>query len=531
MVVTTLAVWVAVSAARAQAIDGVRERAQVYTRDALDRAEETADQVSAGRDEIAAAIEAGASPCSPELLTLMRSVHLRSKYVQAFGMVDNDTLRCSSAGVENLALGPAETVTGFGARIRTHVRLPEDPDTEYIVTEKDGIAAVVNPELTIDITADPAVAVAEFNTVDRTVVASRGSIERGVMAEALSRVPVTTATALPFERTFLHRGNVISVATSGDRFLGTVAVIPAADVTSAIQRTMLLLIPLGAVAGVVLGAAILQMARRRRALPSVLRSAFRRNEIFLVYQPIVQVETGRWIGAEVLARWRRPSGELVPPDVFVPIAETVGLSRALTTHVVTLLQPDLALFLERDPDFVISINLTHDDLWSDETPAMIEQLVHETGVPPEQIVLEVTERRRVDTEQCRNVIIDLRELGVVLTLDDFGTGYSNLSYLQTLDVDAVKIDKSFVETAETGAATASVMKHIVDIATSLDLRIIAEGVETESQAEMIQRYGIEQAQGWLYSRPLATDDLLDGLAAQVTSALPSAAGEADVGVR
>jgi sensor c-di-GMP phosphodiesterase-like protein len=232
------------------------------------------------------------------------------------------------------------------------------------------------------------------------------------------------------------------------------------------------------------------------------------------YQPIVDLQTRRWIGAEALVRWRRPDGRIIRPDNFIPVAEQSGVIQYVTECVAEIVAADLPSLIAIDPKFRVAINVSARDLGSEHTLAIIRNLLRNGRAHPENIAVEATERGFLQGNEAREVLAGIRGLGVEVAIDDFGTGYSSLSSLQTLNVDALKIDKSFVDTIGTDAATSHVVSHIIEMAHSLQLIIVAEGVETDAQAEYLQRRGVHYAQGWLFAVPMPVSALRAGIQEQ-----------------
>lgn len=259
--------------------------------------------------------------------------------------------------------------------------------------------------------------------------------------------------------------------------------------------------------GAVLAWLIIRVFRSRLSLDGELKAAIRRDEIHVVYQPIIDLETGQCVGAEALSRWRM-HGTMVPPDVFVTAAEQSGLIQALTDRVLERVLHELDAFLCNHRDFYISINLSAADLTSRRFFDVLERKLERTRIQPAQIRIEATERGFVDADAARIVLQAFRDAGHPIYIDDFGTGYSSLSYLQTLPVDVLKIDKSFVDTIGFDAVSSSVAPHIIEMARTLGLGVVAEGVERVEQARYLNERGARYAQGWLFSPALSADALI-----------------------
>jgi sensor c-di-GMP phosphodiesterase-like protein len=268
----------------------------------------------------------------------------------------------------------------------------------------------------------------------------------------------------------------------------------------------------------VLGFLVYLVTKQQLGITAQLKSALMRDrELFVVYQPIVELASGKWMGAEALLRWKRPDGEFVSPDVFIEIAEKNGLIGLITRKVIRTIQKEASILLNANPGFFISINASSSDLQQDALSQQLADATRTMGIEPSALRIEATERTFIDTDSAKKGIARLRDMGHPIAIDDFGTGYSSLSYLATLDVDGLKIDKSFVATIGTGAVTAEVVPHIIEMAKSLKLRMVAEGVETQEQADYLRGRGVQMVQGWLYSRAISLHDLEQGLNAQKTS--------------
>ncbi|MDJ0878806.1 MAG: EAL domain-containing protein [Halieaceae bacterium] len=250
---------------------------------------------------------------------------------------------------------------------------------------------------------------------------------------------------------------------------------------------------------------VLRFSRSRMSLSAELRNAISNGNITAFYQPILELSTGRCIGAEALARWIRPDGEMVRPDVFIPLAEQDGLVPEITMAVLAATLKDLGDILREHPLLKININLAPEDLGDEVFKQRLRDLLVNAAVAPQCITLEITERAMVNTDRSRQQVRELRDRGHEIAVDDFGTGYSSLSYLQDFELDTLKIDKSFIDAVGTEAVTHNVVGHVIEMAGSLELNTVAEGIETPDQADWLIDQGVAYGQGFLYSKPIPAE--------------------------
>jgi len=251
---------------------------------------------------------------------------------------------------------------------------------------------------------------------------------------------------------------------------------------------------------------LIRYARHRLSPASLLRRALARGRLHASYQPTIELATGRCIGAEVLARWTMSNGDVVEPAAFIPVAEAAGLLPAVTRAVLDAGLRELGGVLRDRPGFSIFVNLSSADLESERFSEWLRRRLQDADVPSTAVGLEITERALVNTDSARATIRMLRAQGHAVAVDDFGTGYSSLSYLSSFELDVLKIDKSFVDAIGTESATSHVIVHVIEMARSLGLRLVAEGVEREEQVRWLLAHGVKFAQGFLFSPPLAAAD-------------------------
>ena len=249
-------------------------------------------------------------------------------------------------------------------------------------------------------------------------------------------------------------------------------------------------------------------AIKRLQLETDLRKALELNQFRVYYQPIVSLRNGQIVGFEALSRWQRPEG-LVMPGEFIAVADETGIilpiNRQLLYDACRQLRSWQALF-PSDPPLTLNVNITPKQFAQPELASEIRKTLQETGLDPSCINLEITETiAMADAEKSAVVLSELKALGVRLDIDDFGTGYSSLSRLQRFPVDTLKIDRAFVSRIDTDPATLEIVRIIVMLAHGLHLTVVAEGVETQAQVDLLKDIGCELAQGYLYSKPVSAE--------------------------
>lgn len=271
----------------------------------------------------------------------------------------------------------------------------------------------------------------------------------------------------------------------------------------------------------------IRMHERRRGeilLEAELQGAIERDELVLFYQPITR--GARWVGVEALVRWRRGTGAILAPGLFIPIAEQSGLIVAIGEWVLRRACADFTRWCAEglDPGY-LSVNVAPKQLLSGQFLDTLCAVLAGSGMPAERLQIEITESAVAEGEQVDHALRRIGALGVHLALDDFGTGYSSLSQLHRLPFEVVKIDRSFVAELPGSLVGLQLVRAIVNMAHSLDKEVVAEGVETEAQRKLLEQLGCDAMQGYLMSRPVPETELREMLLA----ALPWARGAAAVG--
>ncbi|MEY2581323.1 MAG: hypothetical protein QOE09_1172, partial [Ilumatobacteraceae bacterium] len=244
-------------------------------------------------------------------------------------------------------------------------------------------------------------------------------------------------------------------------------------------------------------------AERRMATESALHRALDREEFTVHYQPIVDLLTGELVSAEALLRWKHPERGLISPDEFIPLAEASGLIVRIGAWVLEQACRQVCEWQETKPSMSLAVNLSVRQILAPDVSGLVEDVLRRTGAPPSSLCLELTESVFMeDIDYFGTTLASLKALGVKLAIDDFGTGYSSLSYLKRFPVDAVKVDRSFVDGLGTDPHDSALVAAIVAMAAALSLDVTAEGVESRTQLDMLTRLGCRRAQGFFLSRPM-----------------------------
>ncbi|WP_233890038.1 EAL domain-containing protein [Paraburkholderia flagellata] len=511
-VVGTLAIallaGIAFGFARAQIMHEEFAKLNVIAAEVLERSERSSAQVRAAIAELQAH---DAAPCSPEKLALMAELNLKYGQLQGVGYVANNRLMCSSYGRhgDGILLPAAtsqHTARGPLQLRKANLSLASSVGSQPVImvtSVVNGYSAIVSPTLPIDVdTKDPNVALGTVLYSSNKVRMSRGAFNpdwRAMLGDGQ-------------HAEFIEHDRFVSLWRSQKYDYFAFASIPADVANARIHQAGVLLMSCAACAMVVLMFLTGRSARKALPLSEAIREGLGRKEFYLVYQPLVDLKTGRWVGAEALLRWRRSTGEHVRPDIFIPVAEDCHLIDEITDHVFELAATDLAGLFMKYPDFHVSINLSASEMQSpDLVPRLKNFIARVTGARTQNFVFEATERSLIKPDQARPILAEIREMGSSVAIDDFGTGYSSLSYLQTLSTDYLKIDKSFVDAIDTASVKNHVVAHIIGLAKDLRLRLVAEGVETAEQATYLRDRGVEYAQGWHFAKAMAIDELANSL--------------------
>jgi EAL domain-containing protein (putative c-di-GMP-specific phosphodiesterase class I) len=253
-------------------------------------------------------------------------------------------------------------------------------------------------------------------------------------------------------------------------------------------------------------------AVRRLKLETDLRKALETKEFKVYYQPIVSLESGKIVGFEALSRWQRPEG-LVLPGEFISVADETGIILPINRSLMLEACRQLATWQSEFPSeqpLTMSMNISPKQFAQSDLAREIRGIIEQTGVAPRSVQLEIMETIAMgDAERSADVLAELKSIGVCLSIDDFGTGYSSLSRIQRLPVDSLKVDRTFISTMGDNSDSQEIVKLVIAMAHTLNLRVVAEGTEKEEQISILKRLKCEMAQGYFFSRPGPADTIGD----------------------
>lgn len=438
------------------------------------------------------------TPCSKEHINLMRQAILSLHSIDELEYFENGVLKCSAYQMteEKLQLIPSNYTMSNGIEIMFNFQRMSTEDRDEIAIRYKNYVMLIDPVQFTNIIVESYIQIA-ITTADGHVISTLNNPDLNLVKKILNNNHELKN----------HKDNLIAVTKIQD--LVAIAIEPRSALMKKWYNELLIFLPFGLLmAGLVV--AIIFWASRRRLSPlGELKKATARHEFIVYYQPIIELKTGACVGAEALIRWRRPDGKIIKPDFFIPLAEDNGLIKLITDQVVQIVIEDWSSLLSADRKLHIAINITADDLKTGRILQVIETALSGTGIEPNQIWFEVTEREFMDIHSAQQSITKAHELGYSVAIDDFGTGYSTLSYLQELSLDVLKIDKIFIRSLNVDSTTSIVASQIIKIAKTLKMKIVAEGVETQAQVNYLVKHGVEYGQGWLYAKALPINEFIE----------------------
>jgi sensor c-di-GMP phosphodiesterase-like protein len=447
--------------------------------------------VQEARNLLAVLERSGDAPCSEAELGNFRDLVFHSDYLKDAGRMHRGRIECSAiAGRPSIPIGHFTTasINAHRAAALTSIVPIRDQSRKMAGLQQNGVFVlfgshlpVVQGNLPIHLTTVPDPEKASTKSIQAALAASSSQTADGVIQQG---------DMLVAEHCSLIRSACVTASVSvGEARHSLLAVIYGTTFV-------------GGVAGALFGIGICFLFRRSTSLDQQLRRALAKEKLHLVYQPIVNLASGKIVGAEALARWTNKDGISVSPDVFVKTAEEHGFVGSITNLVLRRALSEFREVLHKTPEFRLNVNVAAADLMDPEFLPSFDAIVKQAKVSPSSVAIEVTETSAANHPDALESIRLLRRMGYGIYIDDFGTGYSNLSYLLYLSVDTIKIDKAFVRAIGTESPSVAILPQIINMARSLNLGVVVEGIESESQANYFSTDNLRiYGQGFLYGRP------------------------------
>lgn len=431
-----------------------------------------------------------ANACSQEHIDEMRKLTLTDLAVEEIGYFENNVLKCSIWGeaTKPVAQFKSDFVIRSKFDVTLHARSSLNPEHEMLGLMYGHYVIYINAERLMNIIVPHDIQLALVHQ-SGVIIATLNNPSAEVINNVLSN-----------KETEIHdKDFVVQRERNG---IYAIAMEPISNFYRTFRSGQLLVLPFGLLTALFIIGLVLYYSKQRLSLTAELKDALKNDQFILYYQPIVDAQLKKCIGAEALIRWRRPNGEILSPDLFIPFAAEAGILPEITLGVIDLVLKDLKNLLVANREMHVSINITAEDIQSQKLLNLLDKKLENSGIDKNQIWLELSEREMLESASTKESISIARGRGYKILIDDFGTGYSNLSYLNQIPIDILKIDKLFVDTIKTQSATSTVTEHIIVMAKELNLGLIAEGVEKQEQLDYLLERGVRYIQGYLFSKPL-----------------------------
>jgi sensor c-di-GMP phosphodiesterase-like protein len=478
------------------------------------RLEDYANRLVQHEEELTAEIigtlhQANASPyppCSKQDIVLLRRLTFSARFLKDVGRLDGKNFLCSATTdklAAPVALRSPDLTMALGVMIYRDYPLTIPAGSHAEIAAEGNSDVVIGPDVFTDFPQRPihysagVAGPSQSNPSQKTILA-------GVQQTAAMPPGI-----LESDRMVRSAGTLYRARCSSSYPVCAIAGISVDDVWSNNRSLLLGYLATGGAEGIACATALLMVGRKRRSHSNQLKAAILEGRLSVAYQPIVELGSRRIVGVEALARWTDEDGESIRPDTIVALAEAEGFVSEITRFVLTRAMLELRPILEWNPDFRLNVNLAPADLADPRLLLLLDEKLNDGPMQPANIAFELTERATSDREVAVAAIHRLRERGHAIFIDDFGTGYSNLAYLTELNVDGIKINRSFIATIGTESVTASIVPQILGVAKALDLSVVVQGIEREEQAAYFAA-GNSQilGQGWFFGLPVPAQGIL-----------------------
>lgn len=497
-VVAGFAFLIIVQQAYSRAMSDEAERARHLAEALTQKLEHAATDSAVGFKQIRA--QTYFKPCSVSHLLVLRQADLATSLVETFGYRANARIVCSSIGTDSNSQSELGRPNYNSRGIDVWTELPLDfaPKTRFLIIASKNHVAVINTDLILGAIAERGIGDKFIiNPVNMQIIVGKRPRDQALF----SLVKANMGSA------FVFQGNMVGVARSKFIDAAGVAVVSADQISARVSRSVQSAAPIGFLVGLTIAGLLYRVLGQGASPEKELRKAIKSRQLALHYQPIVELETGHWVGAEALLRWKRPDGTSTPPDVFIGLAQSAGMMDELTSEVMRLLSNDIPVLTEGAPhDFYVSFNVAASDM---KNPLMVSNLVslaHNANIANDRLTVEITEHGHMDLDVTGGIIKELRANGFKLAIDDFGAGYSGLAYINKLAIDIIKIDGSFVAALDGEETSMHLIKYMMELASNLQVDVIAEGIETQQHVSRLMAAGVIFGQGWQYAKALPVQD-------------------------
>lgn len=438
----------------------------------------------------------GAVSCTTANLKKLQAIALARPSISEIGVVNGSGfLVCSSSGLNYRFVGKSKSIYHKPTKLHFAATVEPDPANTTLVLNRSlpgayGLQVIVTRQ-------------ALFNNPLHSNLQNSGHV-RVALANS---IPLVQGGNLPeHSHSFLSPGIQAQLRTSTAYPITTSVEVASKALPGGTFSTLRIFIYLGGFVFCILtGILAYDLSQRERPLSGAVRTGLARKEFIPFYQPIIDGRTGGIAGCEVLLRWRKQSGEIIMPHMFIPEIENNGQIDEVTRALMKIVQEEMAGFQLENPGFFYSINLTANHLANNEIIDDVQKIfpVGNSAITPDNLIFEVTERQPLkDMDTARLIIEGLQSIGSKVALDDAGTGHGGMSYIQHLGIDKIKIDKMFVEAIGKGGPTAPIVDALLTMSRELKIRVIAEGVETAEQFDYLYAHGVDFLQGFLFAKPM-----------------------------
>ena len=502
---------------RESILHAVHGRMDRYSQRILSQDEELAEEVAATLRHA----NAGSIPvCSDEDIELLRRLTFGSRFIKDVERVAKDQFLCSAISGQHPGPLPGNSpdVTlpnHFRVYQSYPLRISAGDRTE--VVGLDNSQVVIGPDVFVDFPQYPihyAVGIADSERLDDKGLVRKpeqGTVpERGVARlSGVMGVTWIPSAALGANRV-LRLDNTLYRSNCSTKFpICAVTHITMPEVRRNYRGLMSVYMSTGGLAGVSCSVALLMAGRKKRSHTNQLKRAILMGKLSVAYQPIVELGSQRIVGAEALARWTDEQGDSIRPETIIALAEAEGFVSEITRFVITRSLDELGEVFASHPNFRLTINLAPSDLTDPRLLLLLDERLHDSPITPANITFELAERATSDREVAVAAIRRLRLRGHSVFIDDFGTGYSNLAYLTELNVDGIKINRSFIATLGTDSVTASIVPQILAVAKAFSLVVVVQGIEREEQAVYFALDDPHMlGQGWFFGQPIPARSLM-----------------------